>query len=330
MKKARIFFAYKHTDKPWGGANNFIRSLYNELLKNSNFIVHHDINFHSDILFFSHLSYGPGNVEQGSNKLYSFSEVKKLKEKSGAKLIVRAVNLHINAEPPNIITFPLYLMNGLVSDLETVKLLNLADYVIFQSEFQRLFFKKWGYRGKNNTVIHNGAPEIFKNRNFSVGEIHDPLRLVSNSNYKTFKRHEIIAKMSLLDGINIIHIGNWSRKIKNHRVDIRGTLTHKEIVEIYKNADYLLHPAINDPCPNSIIEALHFGLPVIYSDNEGSSHELVRGNGTVIDENDLKKTIQLAKNSFFLLKEKLSRENERDYYSIKRAVLKYSDVFNLF
>ncbi|MDQ1284091.1 MAG: hypothetical protein QG620_439 [Patescibacteria group bacterium] len=329
MGKTKIFFAYKHTDEPWGGANNFIRTLYSELEKDSEFAVHHDADSNSGILFFSHLSYGPGNVALGSSRLYPLSLIKKLKKKSGAKLVVRAVNLRVNSEKPGLLGLPIYLKNGLISDINTIKLVNLADFVIFQSEFQRSFFKKWGYGGKNDTVIHNGAPAIFQNDDYISGKgHHEPLRLVSNSNFKTFKRHDIVAKISLLEGTSVIHVGRWSDRIKNHKVDVRGTLTHEEIREIYKNCDYLLHPAVYDPCPNSVVEALHFGLPVIYSNKEGSSEELVRGNGVAIDENDLKKTIQLAKENFTVLKQKLS--NDRGYYSIGRAVTMYKDAFNKF
>lgn len=330
MKKTKIFFAYKHTDDPWGGANNFIRALHDELIKNPDFIVHHDINSDSDILFFSHLSCGPGNVERGSKKLYKFSEIKKLKNKSRAKLIVRAVNLNINFnKPEGLMSLLSYIKDGLLSDIDTIRLLNLADFVIFQSEFQKSFFKKWGYVGKNSTVIHNGAPLAFRNNNFSVQEVHMPLRLVSNSNYKAIKRHEVIAKISLLEGVNVVHVGTWSDRIKNHKVDIKGTLTHEEIAEIYKDSDYLLHPAVADSCPNSIIEALHFGLPVIYSDKkESGSLELVQDNGIAIDENNLGKTIQLARKKFVSLKHQI--ENNRDYYSIRRATSMYIEVFNKF
>jgi len=328
MDRIRIFFAYKHTDEPWGGANNFIRALYNELAGNPSFVVHHDINSESDVLFFSQFGCGKGNVDCGSKRLYSFSDIKKLKNKTGAKLVVRAVNLNINSNKPNPFGLLAYAKNSLRADIKTIKLLNLADVVIFQSGFQKSFFEKWGYRGKKNIVIHNGAPSTFRNDDFSVSGPHIPLRLVSNSFYKAFKKHEIIAKMSLLDGVEITHVGTWSDKIKNHKVDVRGTLTHQEIVELYKESDYLLHPAINDPCPNSVIEALYFGLPVIYNNKKGSSEELVRGNGIAIDENDLEKTIQVAKEKFVSLKQKLS--GERDYYAISRAVAAYKDVFNKF
>lgn len=325
MKKKKIFFAYKHTDEPWGGANNFIRALYNELAGDPGFIVHHDINCVSDILFFNQLACGPGNVASGGKKRHRFSDIKKLKNKSKAKLVVRAVNLNINSHCSNFFEFLAYAKNGFFSDIEAIRLVNLADFVVFQSEFQKYFFTKWGYKGEKNIVIHNGASSIFQNSNYTIGEEHDPLRLVSNSNLKNFKRHDIIARMSLLPGVNITHVGSWSKNLKNHKVDVKGTLTHDEIVDIYKNSDYLLHPAVADPCPNSVIEALYFGLPVIYNSQPGSSQEIVRGHGLPIDEKNLEKTIQSAKVNFVRLKQKLAED--RDYYSIKRAASKYIEVF---
>jgi glycosyltransferase involved in cell wall biosynthesis len=330
MRKTKIFFAYKHIEKPGGGANNFIRSLYEEIGKSSEFVVSNKDSSRSDILFFNQLSRGQGNEKVRGDKRYFLSEIKKLKKKTGAKLIVRPVNLKIQYDhPKGLKSWIYYFLHNFFLDVAIIRLVNIADFVIFQSNYQKIFFKRWGYKGTSNTVIHNGSSPIFEKSCSGEHEIHNPIRIVStSSSSKKVKKCELIAKISLLEGVEVIHIGNWPEKIKNHKINIKGILNHEQIASIYRNADYFLHPAVLDVCPNAVIEALYAGLPVIYNGGVGGSPEIVMGNGIEVNEENLGETINLAKNKYNMLRKKLLED--RSYYSIKRATSQYLDIFNKF
>lgn len=45
--------------------------------------------------------------------------------------------------------------------------------------------------------------------------------------------------------------------------------TQEEAPRLYGQADILLHPKANDPCPGVVVEAMACGLPVVYSDSGG-------------------------------------------------------------
>ena len=156
MTKIPIFYTYETVDKPWGGANTFLKSLYLELSKSKNFELKPFRKNQSDIkiLFLNQLSKGPLNTSSTFNR----KEIELLR--SNCKiLIVRAVNLYSNG------SYRISLRNPFLSikqDNLSIYLTNIADHVIFQSEFQKKLFKKKGYIEKKSSVIHNGS-SISKN-----------------------------------------------------------------------------------------------------------------------------------------------------------------------
>ena len=66
-----------------------------------------------------------------------------------------------------------------------------------------------------------------------------------------------------------------ARNINPFKVNIKKVIPHEKLIFKILRSDYLLHPAEKDICPNSVIEALSLGIPVIYLDN-GSSAEIVK------------------------------------------------------
>jgi len=53
------------------------------------------------------------------------------------------------------------------------------------------------------------------------------------------------------------------------RISFTGIYTQQQAPEIYRAADAYVMTKHNDPCPNTVIEALASGLPVLYSDSGG-------------------------------------------------------------
>jgi len=53
------------------------------------------------------------------------------------------------------------------------------------------------------------------------------------------------------------------------RISFTGPYTQQQAPEIYRTADAYVMTKHNDPCPNTVLEALASGLPVLYSDSGG-------------------------------------------------------------
>jgi glycosyltransferase involved in cell wall biosynthesis len=317
MKKIRIFFNYKHISKPWGGANNFIRALYQILNDSGEFEFADNIEDDYDILFMNQLGMGPAN----DSKKIGLKDIKRIKEHHKKKIIVRVVNLNKVAHPFGIRNF----INHFIEDINLVRLINLADLVIFQSLYQKAIFQKYGYKRTNNVVIHNGADSKFRNDDDRPKINGDKLCIVSStSSPRATKRHDLIARMSDMKDVTMVHMGNWPDNVDKKKVEMRGVLSIDEMKEVYRNTHYLFHPAIKDPCPNVIFEAILSGLPVVYNDVIGSSSEIIKENGFSLNEDDLRITVNKCKEMYSHLTENVKKT--KNHYSIERAALEYIEV----
>lgn len=313
----RIHFTYLHVDKPWGGANNFIRALHNELATDRRIEMIDTIDAPCDVVFMNQLGQGPG----GGGKRYTPEDVRKW-QAQGRRIVVRAVNLNWHAFKLG----PRNLTIGWWQDRQTIKLLNLADWVIFQSEYQQSFFVKAGYRGKRSTVIHNGASQPFWAEDPVAPPLADQLRLVSSTaSPRETKRHDLIVKLSLCEGVEVMHLGAWPSALPSQQVRLIGTLSREDMVNVFAGAHYFLHPAIHDPCPNAVFEAVCAGLPVIYNPGPGSSTEIVGTCGLPIDEDNLASTVQAAKLRYSELRGQVLQD--RRQFSIGVAMPAYRDIF---
>ncbi len=318
VAELRICFSYAHTDAPMDGSNTFTRALREHVSRVPGFTIVDNLHDDYDVLFMNQLSRSPGSP-------YALSEIRAaLTGKGKRKLIVRAINLKSNDQDKDRIRD----LRHYSHDRSTMDLLNMADFVIFQSEFQKSFFDHFGYKGKNHTVIHNGAAPIFLDvpggaKKLRSGEY--LILLSSAMETKSVKRHDIIVALSLVPGVRVIHSGAWPANLNQGKVELAGVLSHEEMAQLYECGHYFLHPAIRDVCPNSLIEGLCAGLPAIYNPGLGSGSELGGKFGIALDENDLPRTVAQARKQYERLATALAAQ--RHYYSIERAAPNYLSVF---
>jgi glycosyltransferase involved in cell wall biosynthesis len=314
----QICFAYKHINEPWGGANNFIRALRYNMENNKDFSFVEDVEEDYDILFMNQLSKGPA---LGSKK-HKLKDILSLQKRKKFKIVVRAINLKSNVDKLN----PRSWLSAYWEDRTIIRLLHIANAVIFQSNYQKSLFCAHGYKEGKNIIIHNGADESFYLQPKQPFSNNAPLRIASatNANRKV-KRHDLIAALSEIPHIEVFHAGRWPKKIKPKNVVFMGLLPRPKLQELYSTMHYFFHPAINDPCPNAMIEALSSGLPVIYNPGPGSSAEIVGPNGIAFEESNLSHTIEIARDNYHKLRSTV--EKNRGQFGISRALAKYINFF---
>lgn len=314
----RLCFSYTHTDAPLDGSNNFTRVLREYVSRVPGFPIVDDLHGDYDVLFMNQLSRSPDSP-------YALSEIRAVLEgRWKKKLVVRAINLQRNYHYRD----PIRYLRHYMRDRSTLDLLKMADFVIFQSTFQKSFFDRFGYKGKHHTVIHNGAAPVFLNvpgGSKRLGARDDLILVSSAMTTKSTKRQDIIAAHSLVPGVKVIHSGVWPEGLDPGKVELAGILSHKEMARLYESGHYFLHPAVRDVCPNSLIEGLCAGLPAIYNPGLGSGSELGSEFGVPLDENDLPGTVARAREQYERLTTALAIN--RHYYSIERAAPNYMSVF---
>lgn len=159
----------------------------------------------------------------------------------------------------------------------------LADYIIYQSDFVYHWWQKIGWtKSKPFKIINNGIDLD----NFSPPEtIISPkvICLEGNLDYTPFAIEMINDLHKKLSDLGIIFevfggIRFEDERIKlNHNVNYRGILKREQLPEVYRNSIYISLD-INAACPNTVVEALGCGAPVIGYDT-GALKEIIGDQG---------------------------------------------------
>ena len=147
-----------------------------------------------------------------------------------------------------------------------------AQATVFQSRFSLEAHAQLGLAFCDPVVIPNAAdPEIF----FPPARRSNPkgrkLRVISASwsdnRNKGADVYEWLDQHLDFHRVEYVFVGRLPAALKNVR--ILPPMPSGELAELLRNHDVYLTASRNDPCSNSLIEALACGLPAIYLDSGG-------------------------------------------------------------
>lgn len=170
-----------------------------------------------------------------------------------------------------------------------------ADYVFWQSDFCRQSADRYlGTRQGPGEVLFNPVDtSIFTPR--TAPPLANPVILVSGSHMFRYRLESAVLALAELHKsvptARMIVAGRYcwgpdetACKLEIQAlatkagvagiIDWRGTYTQTEAPALMQEADILLHPKYNDPCPRLVVEAMACGLPIVYS-HSGGVPELV-------------------------------------------------------
>ena len=158
----------------------------------------------------------------------------------------------------------------------------VADLVIYQSKYiESLWTDSFGNSTATETVIYNGAPDVFfNNQKINRDNLHLNLICVEGS-LQSNKFSNMI--LSVLNDIKIDYsfsvdiYGDHSLISTNSfsNINFCGIVPRSSIPYIYNSSNKCVFLMLerNPPCPNSLIEAMCSGVPSIGLD-EGSFKEI--------------------------------------------------------
>lgn len=175
-----------------------------------------------------------------------------------------------------------------------------CDAIIYQSNFCKLMAGNYlgiSDRKKSNIISNGASVEFYKG--ISKKERQYSYVVMTYANWRPHKRLSDIIESFIISGIkdSCLYIaGDISRSgidpseidkfmnIKN--VIFLGKINQYELAEYLVSSDVFIHLSWIDWCPNSVVEALCAGIPVICN-NIGGTRELIKdGCGKICDIDD--------------------------------------------
>jgi glycosyltransferase involved in cell wall biosynthesis len=161
--------------------------------------------------------------------------------------------------------------------------LNYSDHVIFQSKYsKKQCFNMFGEINENNySIIFNGVnKKIFYPNNKIIFD--DKYKLVTTGNFRNIDMLEPAVKAldKLANTFNFeFHIvgpvvdESLKEYLKRDYIIYHGILDSAQVAQLLRKSDIFIYSHLNPPCPNSVIEAMSTGLPIVGFDS-GSMKEL--------------------------------------------------------
>jgi len=163
-----------------------------------------------------------------------------------------------------------------------------ADHIIYQSQFVKDWWEKVeGVLKTESSIIYN-AVDL---NAFKPDEDITPANLIcveGNIDYSPFAlellqyltqemKGKVFEKVLVYGSLEDINL-----KEKYPEINFQGEVSREKINSVYKNGIYLSLD-VNAACPNTVIEALASGIPVVGYDTGALSELLKEGTGEVVE-----------------------------------------------
>ncbi len=259
----KIYITYDFRKRAYGGANQFLKALKDYFVLNGCYI---DKAGAADVILMNSHS----NVE----------EIIKIKSKYSNKLFIHRID------------GPAKLYNKISDKRDDIAyLINeyIADATIFQSEWSKQKNYKMGLSTTNLKTTITNAPNIniFNKKDKLPFKSSSKIKIIANSwsfgMNKGFAVYKWLDENLDFNKYEMTFCGNSPIEFKN--INHIEPLPSNELAKQLKQHDIYITASQNDPCSNSLIEALHCGLPVIAL-NSGGHTEIVNKGGLLFDKQE--------------------------------------------
>lgn len=156
---------------------------------------------------------------------------------------------------------------------------SICEGIIYQSNFSKMMCERWLSPARSDSkkkVVYNGI-ELNPVKNFNNKDID----IVVAAKWRRHKRLKEIIDLFItfnkLYPSSTLHIlGNLheNKKVNHKKIIYYGMVSFDDVLRVMSRANFTLHLSKRDSCPNSVIESISLGVPVITTSNCGGATEV--------------------------------------------------------
>lgn len=179
-----------------------------------------------------------------------------------------------------------------IKNINIKKLYHSADAVIWQSEFDKGMTTRWWGQPIAGSIIRNGI-NVEPVKKFTIPALEQirqqyEMLFVCSANWHPQKR--LSENINLYKHLRqfykssaLIVMGSNPTPVADPHIFYTGPQPHEVCLEVFSAANWMIHLAWLDHCPNTVVESLSQLTPVICSD-QGGTKELVNDFGLILKE----------------------------------------------
>jgi glycosyltransferase involved in cell wall biosynthesis len=309
---AKILINRKIVSGPWGGGNNFLKSLHDVLLNHGHTIAY-DMS-HKDIDLI--VMFDPRYDELG----ISINEIAAYKNRHPNVKILHRINECDARKNTNDIDNLLLMANELV------------DETVFISQWLREYFIEKGFsKVKRSYVIYNGcdSSHFYPQKNLESKKVQTPIKIVthhwSDNWMKGFDAYKYLDQLcqEQPDKYQFTYVGRYAKEYTPIATKIVKPLHGKELGDELRKHDVYVTASRWEPCGMHHIEGASSGLPVIHHKDGGGIVEGCMKHGLSFSKTEelpekLEKVFQDYKN--------LTSKIDYNFLSFERCLKSYLEL----
>lgn len=299
--KAPVAFYHRFTKPPYGGANQFILALESALKDMGCNVSRNRTGSQTKACLLNAF-------------LFDIEKIIKIKSSKGIKVVHRVdgpVDIYRGTDDG---------MDGRIASINY----EVADATVLQSHYSFDKHLEIGINFKKPVIIPNAVdPSIFNlNGRISSPDGERKVKLIasswSNNQRKGGSVYKWIENNLDWSKYEFTFVGRTMEKFT--RITVLPACNSRELAEILRQHDIYITASQDDPCSNSLIEALACGLPVVYL-KSGGHPELVKDAGIGFASNE--EALQAIEN---VIGEYSTFQSRIDILSIHEVASRYLKV----
>tara|TARA_Y100000589_G_C27176511_1_gene638979 strand:+ start:1200 stop:2219 length:1020 start_codon:yes stop_codon:yes gene_type:complete len=290
----KVAIGYKIINTPWGGGNQFAKSLSNYLVDKGHKVTNKLEDKNIDIILLTDPRRRSKNVSFGTLDIIFY-----LLFKNPKAIVVHRINECDERKNTKLMNAKLRIANY------------ISDHTVFIASWLKNL-NLWNKKTSNSIILNGANKKIFNNKNNHIWDGLSPIKIITHhwggNLFKGFDIYSILddllGKENYKNLFKFTYIGNLPKDFKFTNTALRKPLSDFKLSEEIQKHHIYLTASINEPAGMHHIEGALCGLPLLYRDS-GALPEYCDGFGLIFNKNNFIEKLKQIRKDYFFYKENL-------------------------